>query len=246
MDLEAPPVEQETKPPETSAPGAPAVAPSALRAWVINHDDSWIFIVLYVGAGVLLSLWLGLFWLAAVVGVHAAFEWVRQTHITPPPRRLPWRVAWEIKLDLALVILALAMAVYLDFVLGLAGLGGASRLGVVAGARVAGRGARALVWMRVLRGFLLTVDDLSNVAVRAVAFVCRRGRCRPVVADAALDASGHPAAPWSRWCVADHIAIWLGLACLALIAAAPLILPDESFGSVLGKILEELRPIQAE
>ena len=52
-----------------------------LRDWVLNHDDSWIFIILYVGLAVVLSLWISLFWLLVVVAGHFVLEWIRQRHI---------------------------------------------------------------------------------------------------------------------------------------------------------------------
>lgn len=56
----------------------PASLARRIYDWVIRHDDSWLFTVLHIGLAVVLSIWIGLFWLVAVVVVHFAFEIVRQ------------------------------------------------------------------------------------------------------------------------------------------------------------------------
>lgn len=80
------------------------------RRWILEHDDSWVFTGLYVGLAVVLSIWISLFWLVAVVAGHVALEWVRQRHYDPEPAGVPARIAWELKLDFGLVLFALALA----------------------------------------------------------------------------------------------------------------------------------------
>jgi hypothetical protein len=204
-------------------------AVGALRTWIINHDESWLFTISYVGLAVVLSIWISLFWLVAVVGAHVALEWVRQSHLASRPGSVPARVLWEVKLDLALVLFALALTAYLEVILGVAGLGGAARLGIQSGARLAG-------WARVLRGVLLSLDDAAQVARVALA----RGS-----GPEDTDEPGTAAAPWTRWSVGDHIAIWLGVVCVVLIFAAPA-LTDHTYASLWPTLLAELHPAPGE
>lgn len=94
---------------------------SAVHEWIVNHDDSWVFIVLYIGLAVTLSIAISLFWLVAVVAAHAALEWYVHWREHPSIVHTAARVAWEIKLDMSLVLFALALGVYKEFVMGIAG-----------------------------------------------------------------------------------------------------------------------------
>ncbi len=38
------------------------------KVWIIEHDERWSFLVIYVVLAVLLTLWIGMFWLFIVVG----------------------------------------------------------------------------------------------------------------------------------------------------------------------------------
>jgi len=217
-----------------------------VRDWIRTHDDRWSFTIAYVGAAVVLSIWIGLFWLAVVMAAHLVLEWIRQRDLD---RRLPGvvkRVAWELKLDGALFLLALALAVYMDVVLGAAGLGGASRLGAHAAARGLRGGARMAGWVRTLRGILLSLDDAAQVA-RAAA---RRRKCSEAGikigspgAEEESPGEGAPLEPWRCWGAGDHIAMWMGVVCAALILAAPWLLPGGSAAGVAGTILAELHPL---
>lgn len=200
---------------------------SAVMDWIIHHDDSWLFIGCYIGLAVVLSIVISLFWLVVVVGVHFAFEWVRQRTVARNIGGVLARALWELKLDIALVLFALALTAYMNVILGVAGLGGAARLGIQAGARSAG-------WSRVLRGILISLDDAAQVARVAVT--------REAGSD---DEPASPAAatvaPWRRWTLGDHIGIWLGVICLALIVIAP-VLTDHDVASLLSALAADLHP----
>jgi hypothetical protein len=148
-----------------------------IRRFIIDHDDKWLFTVSYIGAAVLLSIWISLFWLLVVVGVHFAFELARCRHHAHSWSSALAVSAWEVKLDVALVAFALALAVYMDVLLGVAGLQGAARVGANAGRAVRG-GTRFMVWKRVLRGVLLSVDDAAQVG-RAALRARRKKRGEP-------------------------------------------------------------------
>lgn len=196
-----------------------------VRGWVLRHDESWLFIITYVTLAVVLSIWISVFWLVAVVGVHFGLELMRQRAHATRASKVVARALWEVKLDLALVLLALAMGVYMEFVVGAAGLGGAARLGAQGAARAAG-------WARALRGILLSLDDAAQVARAAVA---RKG------SDTEPEPEAEEAPPWRRWSRGDHIAIWLGIACIVLMLVAPMV-TDHTPWTVLGTLMEELHP----
>jgi hypothetical protein len=153
----------------------------------------------------------------AVVGLHGVLEWIRQRALG---RGLA-AVLWEIKLDLSLVLLALALAAYMEVALGAAGLGGAARLGAQAAVRATG-------WSRALRGVLLSLDDAAQVA-RMVA--ARNGAS--TAADTAEARTG--------WRAGDHIGVWLGAACVVLILLAPY-LTGQPPGELAQSLLAELHP----
>lgn len=160
-----------------------------MTRWIVDHDRSWLFVILYVGLAVVLSVWVSLFWLLFMAGVHFALEWIRHAILRGEAGIVvPLNALWEVKLDLALVLVALALALYMELILGVLGLQSAARAGaaVRAGGKV---GTRVAGWERLIRGFFLTVDDLANVAR---AFVMRRGgEAVPAVAEAVAE-SGAP------------------------------------------------------
>lgn len=200
---------------------APEGRPGRFKAWILEHDDRWTFVVLYTGLAVALSLLVGLFWLLVVVGIHAGMEWYRQR--TQSPRGVAGRTLWAVKLDVALILFALAVSVYMDLIIGLAGLGQAARVGARVGSRLAG-------WQRALRGLLLTADDaaqLGRALVRGTGRQAASGRER------SEETGG--------WSFGDWIALILGAVCLLALLAAPLVL-SKSAGEVAANLLRELHP----
>lgn len=214
--------------------------PAGAREWVLDHDERWLFIVLYVGLAVVLSIWISLFWLVAVVGAHFALELVRQRHLLGGSYgRVVIEALWELKLDVALVLFALVLTIYMELVLGIVGLQSAARIG--AASRAA---ARFGAWERTLRGLLLSADDAAQVA-RAVAL--RRARGAAEQEAGVVAPRPRPAhARWGRWTgswgTGDWIAVGLGTACVALLLAAPW-LTDHTYESALASMLIELRPL---
>ena len=203
-----------------------------MRQWIITHDDSWLFVAAYIGLAVALSFFISLFWLVAVVAVHGAFEWIRHGTMDTCPSSPRWtRVLWELKLDIALILFAVALAVYLDVVLGVAGLGGAARLGVQAGSRA---GSRASVLARSARGVLMSLDDAAMVGKAAV----RKGDC-----DCAEEqAPCQQPPPWrARWQTVDKLALFfLGFFILVIIISPALTHNDGT--TLLELFAEEFHP----
>ncbi len=139
----------------------------SLRDWVRHHDESWIFVVVYLGLAVGLSVFVSLFWLVVVAGLHFILEIFRQRFYRVGRKSVVLHALWEVKLDVGLVLLALMLVLYIDLVLGILGIQSAARAAAVtrAGARV---GTRAAAWERNLRTFLLTVDEMLRIGHAAV------------------------------------------------------------------------------
>jgi hypothetical protein len=203
-----------------------------MRDWILNHDESWIFTALYIGSAVVLSIAISLFWLLAVLAAHFAIEWIRQRACAP--QGVFWRTAWHLKLDLALVLLALVLAVYMEMVLGVLGLGGAIRIAAQAGPRMAG-------WSRVLRGVLLSVDDMAQVA-RAASRLGKKSLSREERPVAETQEDVFDLHPWRHPKLGDRVAIFVGVGSLALILMAPLLLPEMSSYRLLEIMAEEFHP----
>ncbi len=156
------PAGQAAPDPEPGLTEAPAPDPPSLREWVRTHDERWLFVVLYLGLAVGLSVFVSLFWLVVVAALHFGLELVRQRHYRANGRSVFLHALWEVKLDVGLVLLALTLVLYIEVVLGILGVQSAARAAAVsrAGARM---GTRAAAWERNLRTFLLTVDEMVRI-----------------------------------------------------------------------------------
>jgi hypothetical protein len=235
---------------------------SAAHRFILTHDDSKAFLVLYIGLAVVLALWIGLFWLAVVVGVHLLFEIIKQHHHDPRPLPVLARALWEVKLDVGLVLCGLVIGLYIDVLFGIVGIGHAGRAGAQTAARVG-------LWQRGIRGALLTVDDVAMVA-KGVAV-----RGKKTADEASLAATGTdggsvgsegpgpeaaeaalpepPASPpaggaelWGdwvapRWTLGDRFSLGFTILNVVLILAAPL-LTDHTVASTWAEILSDLHP----
>jgi hypothetical protein len=242
--------------------------PTGLRDWVREHDERWSFVVLYLGLAVGLSVFVSLFWLLVVGGLHFVLECGRQAHYRDGPLEVVGHALWEVKLDVGLILLALTLVLYIDVVLGLLGIQSAARAAAVtrAGARI---GSRAASWERILRTFLVTVDEMARIAYAAV--LMRKGA--PVAASAAdstADSTNGPEAAASvvvsaeeeaassaesapavartpglgwrgEWGMADRIGLALVVTGITLMIAAPYITAHD-WGTAAATLMEELRP----
>jgi len=226
---------------------------ATFRGWVREHDERWSFVVLYLGLAVGLSVFVSLFWLLVVAGLHFVLECGRQAHYRESPWEVGAHALWEIKLDVGLVLLALTLVLYIDVVLGLLGLQSAARAAAVtrAGARI---GTRAAAWERNIRTFLLTVDEMARVAYAA--FLFKKGGAgakggatgEAGVAEAAAAAAevapvaAEPSAGWrGKWGLGDRIGMLLVVSGIVLLLAAPF-LTIHDWGTAMATIMMELRP----
>lgn len=214
-----------------------------------------MFIGIYITLAVVLSIWISLFWLVAVVAGHFALEWIRHRHVDPWTPGVLVRSLWEIKLDIALVLFALVIGVYMEFILGIAGLSSAARAGLQSGARFAG-------WQRAIRGVLLSVDDLAHLG-RAVipgknhdtpqhapdesqhVEKPNRQRARAAATKPALTGRAIWGGWLARWSLGDRLSISLGIISILLILAASL-LTEQSIADTFSIILDELHPYPVE
>jgi hypothetical protein len=229
----------------TTTPEVAVASPAAgasrvsLREWSRDHDEKWPFVVVYLGASVVLSIFISLFWLLVVIAVHLALECYRQAHYVRGRRSVLLHALWEVKLDFGLAALAFAVALYVDMIMGVLGIQAAGR--VAQAARV---GARAAAWERNLRTFLLTIDEISRISHAAYTLGLRRRRRAPRTAVAAAATAGHlPNAPaWrARWGWGDRIGVALVAVGVSLILLTPLLTPHD-VASSLSVILQQLRP----
>lgn len=197
-----------------------------IRRWLREHDDRWGFTLLYVTLAVVLSMAISLFWLVVVVAAHGVLEyWSLRRHAVAGNRL--GRVLWHIKLDIALVLFALWLGVYMEVLFGMAGLSAAART-------TAQASARFLAWQRGIRGVLLTLDD---VAVVAKSVAGRNGD-----ADPAAGGSGADGRPWrGRWSAGDWFSLVTGTLFLTLILLAPWLTPHDAI-SALAVMGQDLHP----
>jgi hypothetical protein len=200
---------------------------NTIKNWIINHDDKKLFVVLYISLAVILSIWLGLFWLCVVVGVHYLFEVIIQMDRKLPVHQALALGVWEVKLDIFLIILALLVSIYMDVILGAAGLSAGARTVATAGARFAG-------WQRLIRVVLLSVDDLAQ-AIRG--FLPRK----KADAGKAGEASATAATPPGLLTKGDYASLTFGALCIFFLFAAPLF-TDHTLGDVFQIVLADLRP----
>lgn len=197
------------------------------RRWLVAHDDRWGFTVTYITLAVVLSVTISLFWLVAVVALHGIIEaWSLKRRGLHEDRL--GRVLWHLKLDIALVLFALWLGLYMDVLFGLAGLSAAART-------TAQAGARFIAWKRAIRGVLLSLDDAAVVAKSVVG----RGESnhgRPE------HESPSPIFPWrGPWSMGDWISLTLAAVFLTLILLAPW-LTRHDLGSMLAVMGRDLHP----
>ncbi len=200
--------------------------------WIINHDSSKLFIALYIGLSVFLSIFISLFWLVAVVLVHFAFEIISNRY-----RKMSWLETWkesahELKLDFVLVLFALWLAVYIDMIFGVAGIGAGARGVAQAGARFAG-------WQRIIRGVLLSVDDVFQVIKSVFKYKKRNANKNKKITPELSDNDEEKKGGSSR--VLDIILNVVGILFILLLLFSPFI-TDKTIAEVFNILANDLHP----
>lgn len=219
---------------------APETSSSSLRRWIVEHDERWIFIGGYVTLAIVLSIWISLFWLLVVVGVHFAFEWVRQSHRFASRGEVLVEALWETKLDFSLVAFALALSLYIEAIFGLLGLRSAGQM--AAAVRVGARaGTRAAGWQSAIRGILLSLDDAVHVVRGLLSRKKTNGNEKKGEEETAAP-EGPPGLSFrERWGVGDWFSVALAVACVALILVAPW-LTEHTWQTAVATLGQELHP----
>jgi hypothetical protein len=222
--------------------------------WIVNHDSKTLFVILYIGLSIILSIAISLFWLLFVVLIHFAFELVTKSRLKTGKLNIFLESLWETKLDFALVVFALWLAIYLDFIFGVAGLGAMARGGAMAasrtgasaanvGGKVAQVSTRFAALQRAIRGILLSLDDVGNAAK---SFFQRKKKTVVPAEDIddgnirnLPDTSG---SSWAaRWGVIDYIGVILFVLSAALILVAPS-LTGLTWSEIIDITLKEFHP----
>ncbi len=196
-----------------------------VRRWLLEHDHRVSFTVLYISLALILSMAISMFWLVAVVAAHGVIEYWTLGKLGPADHRLG-RTLWHIRLDIALVLAALWLGLYIDLLFGIAGLGAAARTGAQVSARV-------VAWQRTIRGVLLSVDEAALAAKAAMG-----GK-----SDAPGPARRREAPlPWRQeWSWGDRLTIGSSALLFALILLTP-VLTDHSAVEAIRLLAEDLHP----
>lgn len=129
---------------------------TSIIKWVKNHDDSSLFVYTYIAAAIILSIAISLFWLVLVVMVHLFFELLKQYFIRDTYTGAIKKALWELKLDFGLILFSFVLAIYLDVILGAAGIAAATRAGAQSVSRIS---IRFIGFQRVIRGIVLSIDE---------------------------------------------------------------------------------------
>lgn len=192
----------------------------AVTDWIAAHDDSKVFAAIYISASLILSLTVSLFWLAACVAVHFLFEAIAASK--NGSKRVLRSALWGTKFDISLVLFSLWLAVYLDTIFGMVGLG-------VAAKTAAQTAVRFGAWQKIVRIFLLSADDI--VMVIKGFFGGRKSAGKPVKLSQ----------PSSSVTLGDILAIGLGVLSVILVLSAPILI-ETPWGTVKSILLNEMHP----
>lgn len=205
--------------------------------WIHEHDDRLSFVILYIGGAIALSVWTNLFWVIMLMLCHFVLEIVRGRLIG---ERHPLAHAlWEVKLDIALVLFAIVVALYAEHVLAALGIGQAARAGQAA-TRGVQFATRFAVIERASRVALLTMDDIARLIQAAIKFKNRKTAPEPETGPAPGSGNPQGSSPDSMT-AGDMVALAFGATCVLLIVLMPTLLgtPPNELGD---NILEELSP----
>jgi hypothetical protein len=214
---------------ETVAPDGTIAAP--IGKWCAEHDERNSFVFTYITLSVLLSVMAGLFWLVLLVGVHFALELYRNRTLSQRSRLA--HATFGIRLDVTLVLLALALSLYMDLLFAALGLRALPRAGTAVG-RMSGRLPSL---RRIIRAAVMVTDEVVRVAAY---FAAARGIGGQASAPGSL--VWRPHSPWTeRWTIGTRFIIGLGAVSLILLLASPW-LSGNGMEGTLAILRHELSP----
>lgn len=215
-----------------------------VRQWVIDHDESWLFVGAYVTLAVVLSFY-SLFWLVVVVGVHLALELGRQSARYESVSKTVAEALWEVKLDLGLIVFALALTLYLPLVFGVLGLSSAARAAAgtkavaKSGSRVAKSGAKAARFKEVFRAVALSLDDVGLVGKGLIGGKVAQETWQEDVHE---ETGPRDSTSWTEpWTLASWASILFLVASTIFLVGSPL-LPGYSVEAVFSTLGAEMEP----
>lgn len=205
-----------------------------LHQWIVDHDDHLSFTVVYIASAVLLSVFMNLFWVACLMLLHLALEiWRHKVLQTRYPLA---QAIWCVKLDIALVLFALVVALYSDMIFGVLGIGQAARAArAVAGVEML---SRFTIIERMIKVFFLTVDDMGRITKLLIHSIRRK---KAVKLEIPLHLQEHAEEMQQGITTGDVLSLAFGGVSVCLIIASAFILP-EGLADTARIILTELTP----
>ncbi len=214
-------------------------ASRSLYRWVIEHDDRRLFLVGYIVLSIVLSIAISLFWLLVLIAIHLLLELVKKRHDGAGSlrRTLAWAL-WDVKFDLALLVMAFMLLVYTSISVGILGIGGAS-LG-------ASRSLHGLVAAMPIspRDFILAARIIGLRQLDRREILRRRRQRRTTGPSDAARASRIAAVryPWqATWSFAEKLALLFVLVNVSAIALG-FYVAEETPRQVLAAMLQQLHP----
>jgi hypothetical protein len=212
-----------------AAGAADGVVPAPIGRWCMEHDERNSFVFTYITLSVVLSVMAGLFWLVMLVGVHFGLELYRNRDLAR--RSQLAHASFGIKLDVTLVLLALALSLYMDVLFAALGLRALPRAGAAVG-RLSGRLPSL---RRIVRAALLLTDEVIRISAYITA-------ARGITGAKSSSMVWRPHSPWAeRWTVGTRVVIGLGGLALILLLAAPW-LSGHGLDGTLAIVAHELSP----
>jgi hypothetical protein len=218
----------------TAAASAVDTVPQGTTApigrWCMEHDERNSFVFTYIALSIVLSVMAGLFWLVMLVGVHFALELYRNRELARASRVA--HATFGIKLDVTLVLMALALSLYMDLLFAALGLRALPRAGAAVG-RLSGRLPSL---RRIVRAALLLTDEVVRIAAYITAARGISG------AKSGSSVVWKPHSPWTAsWNVGTRVIMGLGVMALLLLLAAPW-LSGHGLDGTLAILIDELSP----
>lgn len=231
--------------------------------WMINHDESRVFNVLYISLAVILSVFVSLFWLVLIVGIHFMLELIRQHHhCSRCARKVLGRSLWQLKLDFSFIAFSFVVDAYIGVLLGAAGLGKIPGLGRIEEVEISDA-ARLGGYGKAIRGIALSTDDILRTTSAAVGFkdgaknddddgtteddsVQQDDSHAPVVPDSRQPPAQPELAPADtdlqvRWTRSAYATVAFGITCVALLFLVPWLI-GMSYGELWQIIIQDLQP----
>ncbi len=217
--------------------------PTPVKRWIKDHDERMSFILVYVGAAIVLSVYANLFWVIMLMLGHYGLEIWR--HSVLEDKRPLLSALWHVKLDIALILFALVIALYAELVIAALGLGQAARAGqAVRGAQILTRFA---IIERGLRIFFLTIDDIARISLIVwKVFKGKDGKTGQTMESARAQLKEeeeriYPEAESGKLSKGDIFSLSFGGLCLTLILAAPWITGLGVYETTI-TLMNELKP----